>query len=148
MTEKTEIAQRIKAIRENLGLRQNQFAEALGISKPTVSDLERGKYEPNMKVIRNLALTFNVNLVYLILGVGEMFGAAAHTQMRSLLSDRSIVSEGEFMRFLNDLERSPFLLLSVLSFYRGQMTKEEDVIARDFENYKKSKSEAEEPAEE
>ena len=55
-----EIAQRVKAIRKDRQLTQRQFAEILGITQPTLSDIERGRIGVSAKIIKRLSEKFNI----------------------------------------------------------------------------------------
>lgn len=55
-----EIAQRVKAIRKDRHLTQRQFAEILGITQPTLSDIERGRIGVSAKIIKRLSEKFNI----------------------------------------------------------------------------------------
>ncbi len=129
---------RFKAIREALGLKQSEIASGLDVAKPTISDLESGKYHPNFEIVSKLASVYNVNLYYLHFGTGEMFGEHFENSTGILASDdgtETIIANEEWIRFLRNLKRSPFLLLSVMSNYRGLMAREKDIIRGDFEKY-------------
>lgn len=66
--------ERIRAIREALGIDQGNFAQAIGLEQGSLSDIERGKVKKISPVIRQiLFLKFNVNIDYLKTGKGKMF---------------------------------------------------------------------------
>ena len=51
----------IKKLRKKLLLTQNEFAELLGVKLVTVSRWESGKFEPTMRVKRQLRELFEKN---------------------------------------------------------------------------------------
>lgn len=59
---------RIKNLRENQGLTQEELCEKIGISVHHLSNIERGNRVGNIDVIITLAEYFNVSLDYLLLG--------------------------------------------------------------------------------
>ena len=70
----SEYGERIRQIREALGLSQSDFAERLGIHKQMVSDVERGKQKRfNAQIEKSLVDLFGVDLSWLLYGQGEMF---------------------------------------------------------------------------
>ncbi len=140
MKNESNIAKRLKAIRQELGLKQNELAKGLDVSNPTISDLESGKYRPNFEIISRFVRRYDVNLYYLYFGTGEMFGEHAEKSTGLLADDfsDSIINQDEFKRFLDHLRRSPFMMLSVLSHYRYILSKESDVINKDLETYEKN----------
>jgi transcriptional regulator with XRE-family HTH domain len=57
-----EIARRIVAARERIGLTQADLAAAAGVAKNTVSRIERGEYEPAVSTLLALAKALAVSL--------------------------------------------------------------------------------------
>ncbi|BCD62247.1 hypothetical protein NitYY0826_C1123 [Nitratiruptor sp. YY08-26] len=65
---------RIKKIRQELGLSQSELAQKLGIHKQMVSDVERGKQKSfNPQIEKKLISFFSLNPHWLLEGRGEMF---------------------------------------------------------------------------
>jgi phage repressor protein C with HTH and peptisase S24 domain len=67
---KTE-AERYKLILEKSGLSKSAFAESVGISRSHNYHLERGTQKPPREVLERLATRYNVNLNWLIHGIGS-----------------------------------------------------------------------------
>ena len=65
--------ERIKELRKNLKLTQQEFADALNIKRGAVANYEIGRNEPIDAVISLICKTFNVNEEWLRTGEGEMF---------------------------------------------------------------------------
>lgn len=57
---------RIKALRENLGLRQVDISNETGIDQKTISNYETGKTNPDSYALIRLADFFNVSIDYLV----------------------------------------------------------------------------------
>jgi transcriptional regulator with XRE-family HTH domain len=68
-----EIGERIKNIRMELHLQQKDVADALKISPSYLSEIENGNGNPGPEFFKRLAIAFNVNLHYIILGIGDKF---------------------------------------------------------------------------
>lgn len=64
---------RIKALRKELGLTQEEFAAKLGIKRGALANYEVGRNEPIDAVVRLICTTFGVDEIWLTTGVGEMF---------------------------------------------------------------------------
>lgn len=64
---------RIKKIRKELDLTQQEFADRLGIKRGGVANYEIGRNEPADSVISLICREFNVNEEWLRTGQGEMF---------------------------------------------------------------------------
>jgi putative transcriptional regulator len=59
---------RIEAIRKERGIRQEEFAKAMGVSRQTISSLENGRYNPSIllayKIARYFAMTIEEVFIF------------------------------------------------------------------------------------
>ena len=53
---------RIEEIRKEQGIRQEDFAKALGVSRQTISSLERGRYNPSIFLAFKIARYFGLTI--------------------------------------------------------------------------------------
>lgn len=53
---------RIEAIRKQRGIRQEEFAKALGVSRQTISSLENGRYNPSILLAYKIAKYFGMTI--------------------------------------------------------------------------------------
>ena len=53
---------RIEEIRKCRGIRQEEFAKALGVSRQTISSLETGRYNPSIFLAHNIAKYFEMSI--------------------------------------------------------------------------------------
>ena len=67
------IEDRVLLIREKKELSQEEFGERIGVTKSTISLIERKLRNPSERVIRDICREFNVNEDWLRNGTGEMF---------------------------------------------------------------------------
>lgn len=88
-----EINERIKVLRERLGLTQTALAEKINRAPNTINQYEKGKNIPD-RTILDICNAFNVNEVWLRTGSGEMFRQEtnvdvelAHQVVRLIKSD-------------------------------------------------------------
>ena len=51
---------KIEAIRKERGIRQEEFAKALGVSRQTISSLENGRYNPSILLAHRIAKYFGM----------------------------------------------------------------------------------------
>jgi len=65
--------QRIKMIREQLGLSQREFGEKLGVSRDVISNLEYNRVQPKELLLKHICELYSVNEHWLQTGEGEMF---------------------------------------------------------------------------
>jgi len=69
----TTIGQRIKLLREYLGLTQEEFAKHLNLNRSYISHIEKNKKQPSDKLLRLISHTFGVSYEWLKYGRGEMW---------------------------------------------------------------------------
>lgn len=65
-TNKSTIAERIKQLRKELGLTQEELAKQLSIAPSTIGMYETNKREPNNELTIKIANFFNVSADYLL----------------------------------------------------------------------------------
>ena len=53
---------RIEEIRKDKGIRQEDFARALGVSRQTISSLETGRYNPSIQLAYHIARYFDLTI--------------------------------------------------------------------------------------
>jgi len=53
---------RIEEIRKAKGIRQEDFARALGVSRQTISSLETGRYNPSIQLAYKIARYFELTI--------------------------------------------------------------------------------------
>lgn len=68
----TTVSQRVELIIKSVKLTANAFAEAIGVSQPTVSKIIKGVNEPKYSTILSIVQTFGINPDWLITGRGRM----------------------------------------------------------------------------
>lgn len=66
------ISERIREVRKESGLNQVDFAEKVGLTMSSVSQMERGVLNPSRQTMDFICEKFNVNRVWLETGEGEM----------------------------------------------------------------------------
>ena len=53
---------RIEEIRKERGIRQEEFAKVLGVSRQTISSLETGRYNPSINLAYKIAKYFDMTI--------------------------------------------------------------------------------------
>ena len=64
--------ERIKIVRKNNKLSQEEFGNRIGITKSSVSLLESGKNRPSEQTIKLICKEFNISYLWLTQGFGSM----------------------------------------------------------------------------
>lgn len=65
--------ERVNEVRKSLGLTLEKFGEKLGVTKTTVSRIEKGVNNLTDQMAISICREYNVNYDYLMYGEGEMF---------------------------------------------------------------------------
>ena len=73
MPNELEIRDRIKILREALGLSQAEFGEKLSLERSAISLIERKQRNATERCIKDICREFNVDYIWLTTGEGEMF---------------------------------------------------------------------------
>ena len=53
---------KIEAIRKERGIRQEEFAKCMGVSRQTISSLENGRYNPSILLAYKIAKYFGMTI--------------------------------------------------------------------------------------
>ena len=53
---------RIEEIRTERGIRQEELARAMGVSRQTISSLENGRYNPSIMLAHKIAVYFGMTI--------------------------------------------------------------------------------------
>ena len=56
------LSTKLKKYREAKGLKQADLAELVGVRRETIVNLERGKYNPSLKLAMDIAKVFHVTV--------------------------------------------------------------------------------------
>lgn len=104
-----EFKDRLKELRKTLKLSQTKFGESIGVGLGVIRNLEDGITEPSTALVDLMSKVYNVDVVWLETGDGEMF--------RKMTRREKIASfVGEALADESDSFRSEFILtLSALS---------------------------------
>lgn len=85
--------ERIKKLRQTLGLSQDEFGRRLGVTRGAVTNIELNKVEPKPLFVDLICREFNVSEEWLRTGEGEMFQPKSRNE--ELFEFAAKVSEGD-----------------------------------------------------
>lgn len=124
--------ERIKELRKELKLTQQEFADALNIKRGAVANYEIGRNEPIDAVVSLICKTFNVNEEWLRSGAGDMF-----LELPEEDEEAAYVSE-----LLEDSDNDLYKLIKEIMHTYHDLTPKSKEVIRDFsatlrENIKK-----------
>ena len=80
------IHERIREIRQALGLSQAKFAKDISISSGYVAGLELGNWKVNDRMIKLICTQYNVNEAWLRDGTGEMFRSTSDSRLERIIA--------------------------------------------------------------
>jgi|GEM_PF-881984 len=69
----THFGTRLKEVRKDVKLTQEDFAREIGVKGPHISQLEKGKSNPSDQFIKSICHRFSVNEPWLVKGEGEKY---------------------------------------------------------------------------
>ena len=98
---------RLKQIRKEKHVTQQEFADALGLKQNTIATYEIGRIVPSDRTIADICRIYNVNEVWLRTGEGDMFAPRTHEEeIAAFLADLIGGSGTDFQRrFVSVLAR-------------------------------------------
>ena len=67
------IGTRIKNIRKLLNKSQEELAKELNVTKQAISNIENSKSSPSIGLLSKLLIDYDINLNYIISGMGDIF---------------------------------------------------------------------------
>ena len=99
-------SERIKQLRKERGLSQDQLAKILGVSRSTVGMYETGKREPDFESCEAIADFFNVDMDYLLGKTLTANQALEHKEKSTPQTERDVLKQKiiELLAQLNEEE--------------------------------------------
>lgn len=85
--------ERIKDVRNSLGLTLEKFGEKLGVTKTAISRIEKGERSLTEQMTKSICREFSVDYMWLTTGEGEMFVESDDDFFERI--DRIMVGENE-----------------------------------------------------
>ena len=87
------LGERIKEVRTNKGLTQEQFSGKIGLSRNYVARIEIGERLPSDRTIKDICREFGVDELWLRTGIGEAFSVPTREEemtklFKILMADR------------------------------------------------------------
>lgn len=89
--------ERIRQLRQSLELKQNGFAEKLGVTGSTISKIESGERGVSNQLINSICREWNVDEQWLRTGKGNMFIKLSRDEKVAELVAKSIKSDNDFL---------------------------------------------------
>ena len=139
--------ERIKEIIEREGMGQSQFADFIGVNRPTLSHILAGRNNPSMEVVMKIHQKFpQINILWLLDGMGSYEGdAVADYAGGALIEDR--VAEADNVVSYERTDQAQPSLSAVPGgqpqsrFYQGELFAENAVFASESTGVAKNRKE-------
>ena len=128
-----EFGKRVRAVRKHLKLNQQEMAEKLNLAMPTLSEVENAKSFPSYDFFYNMVDHFNVNLYYLLFGVGNMFCLEIKDALEKEIDPiekalRLILNQDDLREFFHHFLGSKILQHHLVSeFYDFMLKKKKEI---------------------
>lgn len=111
---------RIRKVRTDNSLKQEDFAKMLGLSKNFISLIETGGRDPSDRTISDICRIFNVNEVWLRTGEGDPYAPLSRSQViadfcADLLRDEEESFRRRFIEAISDLSMDEWKVLEKIS---------------------------------
>lgn len=115
-----KMSMRIREIREEQGMSQRAFAKEIGISGPSIANIETGSRNPSEQTIRMICSTFKINREWLEYGFEPKYKEEAGDDWVALTEVMKGASENKkkLMRILADMPDE--LLDKMLEYLEGK----------------------------
>ena len=88
------LGERLNYARKKNGYTKDSLAEAIGVSRGVIFNLEKGKTEPQTIVINAICQTLKVNKSWLMNGTGEMESTGDTSRSVKILAELYEVAKG------------------------------------------------------
>ena len=108
---------RVKELRNQRGLRQDQFAKKIDVAPSTVGAYERDTREPSFEILKRMSNYFNVSIDYLLCNTDEprMVEDALNDnskELKDFLSNNSVLFNGNELN-QNDKQKIVDILTAI-----------------------------------
>ena len=121
--------ERLKELRKALRLTQQDFADAIRVSRNNIATYETGKSRPGDAVIALIVREFNVNEAWLRTGEGEMFAPVSRDDqitdfMAKILKNEDDSFKRRFVAMLSQLSESEWEVLEKMALKAAETKKD------------------------
>ena len=87
------VGERVRIVRKDLRLTQEEFGETLSLSAASISQIESGVIRLTERTARSICKEYNVDHDWLITGVGEMYSQKNESQEILVLEFAEVLSK-------------------------------------------------------
>ena len=95
-----EIYERIKEIRKDNNLTQDEFGDKIGVSRSVIANIELGRVDAKDHMVKLIAKEFDVNEEWIRTGEGEKYPEISSDEKLARMIGETIGSDDEFRKNL------------------------------------------------
>ena len=129
-----DLGNRLRQIREELGLSQTELSKALNLNTSVVANVEKYHKLPGSNLLMKLYEVYRVSTNFLLLGEGEMFIGQKDALIKKRLE--LISRDEECSRVFELMDKSNLFYYAVMTFALKYMVKKDNLIRLDIEYQK------------
>ena len=139
--------ERIKEIIEREGMGQSQFADFIGVNRPTLSHILAGRNNPSMEVVMKIHQKFpQINILWLLDGMGSYEGDAVADYAGDTLIEERVAEADNLVPYERTEQAQPSLSAvpggqPQSRFYQGELFAENAVFASESTGAAKNRKE-------
>lgn len=89
--------ERVKEIRNALGLSMETFGARLGVTRSAISRIESGAVSVTSQIATSICREFNVNNDWLVNGTGDMFIELSPQELAAKIVGQALATKDEFI---------------------------------------------------
>ena len=109
--------ERIKKLRKDLNLTQQEFADKISVKRGAIANYEIGRNVPSDSVVSLICREFDVNEEWIRNGTGEMFKPRPSSALDALAAEYNL-DHGSYIAIEKFLKLSPELREGMISYFR------------------------------
>ena len=139
--------ERIKEIIEREGMGQSQFADFIGVNRPTLSHILAGRNNPSMEVVMKIHQKFpKINILWILDGVGSYEDDAVADYASGAQPDAQVTDGDDQLMYARDEQAQPSPSAMPggqpqSRFYQGELFAENAVFASESTGAAKNRKE-------
>lgn len=124
-----ETGSRLRLFRKSRKITIHELSDRIGISKSTISEVERGHTKPPVNFLLAMFNLYGLNVNWVLTGEGKMI-------LKREAASTGVMDE-EYNQLLYYLENAPVVKYAVLGFFREYFHKNKDIIEENIHITKK-----------
>jgi transcriptional regulator with XRE-family HTH domain len=132
-----ESGSRLRLFRKSRNITIHDLSDRIGISKSTISEVERGLVKPPVNFLLALFKLYGLNINWVLTGEGKMILKREAASLARRKKASTGVMEDEYNQLLFYLENAPVVKYAVLGFFREYFHKNKDIIEENIHITKK-----------